>query len=87
MVHLSCATLKQHAALELAFRSTARLEPAGGPDDKFLPPTYAAMHYATEMRRTDGEQRPCVLVDSVQSQANRLERSLGSHVGDALAVR
>lgn len=64
-----------------AFRSRTRLQPAGGEGDKAFPPTYAGAVYATEERRVkqaDGSYAtiPCVLMDSVQSQANRLEEAL-----------
>ena len=61
-------------------RCTTRLQPAGGPGDKVFPPTYKDDRnrtvYATEERLIDGELVPCVLLDSVQSQANRLEQAL-----------
>lgn len=49
--------------------------------EKVFPPTYAvgdkAEHkYAVESRRINGEKVECVLLDSVQSQANRLELAL-----------
>ncbi len=64
-----------------AFRARTRLQPAGGEGDKAFPPTYAGAVYATEERRVkqpDGSYAtiPCVLMDSVQSQANRLEEAL-----------
>lgn len=59
-----------------ALRVVTRLEPAGGPGDKVFPPTYAGGVYATEHRRINGEVVPCVLLDSVQSQANRMEEAL-----------
>lgn len=63
-----------------AFRSRTRLQPAGGPGDKVFPPTYAtgdrALRYAKETRRIDGADVDCVLLDSVQSQANRMEEAL-----------
>lgn len=63
-----------------AFRVTDRLQPAGGPNDKLFPPTYAtgdrSLKYAVEQRRVDGQEVPCVLVDSVASQANRMEEAL-----------
>lgn len=64
-----------------AFRARTRLQPAGGEGDKAFPPTYAGAVYATEDRRVkqaDGSYTtiPCVLMDSVQSQANRLEEAL-----------
>jgi CRISPR-associated protein Csb1 len=61
-----------------AFRSRRRLQPAGGPGDKVFPPTFAGAVYALEKRRVPGQQEPvtCVLLDSVQSQANRMELAL-----------
>jgi CRISPR-associated protein Csb1 len=64
-----------------AFRSRSTLQPAGGQGDKVFPPTYAGAKYATEDRRVKNgegqiEKIPCVLIDSVQSQANRLEEAL-----------
>lgn len=64
-----------------AFRARTRLQPAGGEGDKVFPPTYAGAVYAVEERRTkndkgEWETTPCVLLDSVQSQANRLEEAL-----------
>jgi CRISPR-associated protein Csb1 len=59
-----------------ALRSRARLAPAGGRDDKVFPPTYEGGRYATESRRVDGAEVDCVLLDSVQAQANRFESAL-----------
>lgn len=66
------------AGAATAFRCVTRYEPAGGPGDKVFPPTYEGGRYATEERRLPGEERPvpCVLLDSVQSQANRMELAL-----------
>lgn len=63
----------QHSA---ALRSRSRLAPAGGSDDKVFPPTYEGGRYAKESRRVCGAQVDCVLLDSVQSQANRFESAL-----------
>ena len=69
----------------VAIRGRATLDPAGGPGDKIFPPTYAVddkkksepgAKYAFEKRRIDNQDVPCVLIDSVQSQANRLEEAL-----------
>lgn len=69
----------------VAIRGTATLEPAGGPGDKVFPPTHAVdknkrpepgAKYAFEPRRIDGKAVDCVLIDSVQSQANRMEEAL-----------
>ena len=61
-----------------AFRCRRKLQPAGGEGDKVFPPTYAGAVYATEQRRVPGKQDPvmCVVLDSVQSQANRMEEAL-----------
>lgn len=64
----------------VAIRVRQRLQPAGGPGDKVFPPTYAtgdrALKYAVESRRVDGKDVATVLLDSVASQANRLEEAL-----------
>src|ERR1700726_2292385 len=61
-----------------AFRSRRRLHPAGGDGDKVFPPTFAGAVYAVEKRRVPGREdsMTCVLLDSVQSQANRMELAL-----------
>ncbi|MFQ5704121.1 MAG: type I-U CRISPR-associated protein Cas7, partial [Gemmatimonadales bacterium] len=64
-----------------AFRCRRTLQPAGGPGDKVFPPTYQGAVYAVEerrIRRDDGTEVvvSCVLLDSVQSQANRMEEAL-----------
>lgn len=61
-----------------AFRCRRRLQPAGGEGDKVFPPTFAGAVYAVEQRRVPGREQPatCVLLDSVQSQANRMELAL-----------
>ncbi len=69
----------------VAIRGKATLEPAGGPGDKIFPPTHAVddnkrpepgAKYAFETRRIDNQDVRCVLIDSVQSQANRMEEAL-----------
>jgi CRISPR-associated protein Csb1 len=68
----------------VAIRGVAKLEPAGGPGDKIFPPTHAVddknkkpgAKYAFETRRIGGHDATCVLIDSVQSQANRMEEAL-----------
>src|SRR5438552_12197536 len=61
-----------------AFRCRRKLQPAGGPGDKVFPPTFAGAVYAVEQRRVP--DRPdavtCVVLDTVQSQANRMELAL-----------
>jgi len=66
------------AGTAAAFRRVVRLQPAGGPGTKVFPPTFAGAVYAIENRRLPGRQEPvrCVLLDSVQSQANRMEMAL-----------
>ena len=61
-----------------AFRCITDYQPAGGPGDKIFPPTYKGGKYATEERFNPetGQARECVLVDSVQSQSNRMELAL-----------
>jgi len=67
-----------------AFRCRTVLQPAGGPGDKVFPPTYSGAVYATELRRLPGRDEPvqCVLLDSVQSQANRMEEALQQAVDE-----
>ena len=66
------------AGTAAAFRCVTTYQPAGGAGDKVFPPTYEGGRYATEERvdPATGEHRPCVLLDSVQSQANRMELAL-----------
>lgn len=59
-----------------ALRCVTEYQPVGGPGDKVFPPTYEGGKYATEERWIDGDRIPCVLLDSVQSQANRMEMAL-----------
>lgn len=59
-----------------AFRRIVELHPVGGPGSKVFPPTYEGGKYATEKRRINGQTIDCVLLDSVQSQANRMEAAL-----------
>jgi CRISPR-associated protein Csb1 len=68
------AALRGHAA---ALRCVTEYQPAGGIGDKVFPPTYEGGRYATETRVLEGgEIAECVLLDSVQSQANRMELAL-----------
>jgi CRISPR-associated protein Csb1 len=74
-LHVLEAAIRGSAA---AFRCRRRLQPAGGEGDKVFPPTFAGAVYAVEQRRVPGREQavPCVLLDSVQSQANRMEQAL-----------
>jgi CRISPR-associated protein Csb1 len=64
------------AGIDAAVRVRLRLQPAGGDGDKVFPPTYAGAVYAWEDRLINGGLVRTVLLDSVQSQANRLEEAL-----------
>jgi CRISPR-associated protein Csb1 len=70
--HLKAAV----AGTAAAFRSVTKLQPVGGEGDKVFPVTYSGGVYATERRVFDGRVVDCVLIDSVQSQANRAEEAL-----------
>ncbi len=60
-----------------AFRQITRLYPAGGKGSKVFPPTFAEGKYAFETRiGENGQLVQSVLLDSVQSQANRMEEAL-----------
>ena len=81
MSTLSLSKLQSLVAEDgVAIRVRQNLQPAGGKGDKVFPPTYAtgdkALKYAGETRRVDGADVPCVLLDSVASQANRMEEAL-----------
>ncbi|HEY1338141.1 MAG TPA: type I-U CRISPR-associated RAMP protein Csb1/Cas7u, partial [Bryobacteraceae bacterium] len=72
-----------HAA---AIRCRSALQPAAGAGTKVFPPTHSGGVYATEQRRIPGRDQPveCVLLDSVQSQANRMEDALQDAVDRGL---
>lgn len=84
---LTISRLTDALARHAAFRRVRRLQPVGGVGDKIFPPTYPAARqndpprHVFERRRVDGREAWCVLVDSVQSQANRLEEALLSATG------
>lgn len=66
---------------DAAIRTRFKLQPAGGIGTKVFPPTYQGSQdnavYATEQRKLDDSSvAECVLLDSVQSQANRMEDAL-----------
>ena len=74
-------TVLEAVAEDAAIRAQVELQPAGGPGSKVFPPTYSGQDnnwaYSTEKRRLeDGNVRECVLLDSVQSQANRMENAI-----------
>ena len=77
--------LRDAIAEDAAIRRVRRLQPVGGKGDKIFPPTYppdqraqsgSPPRHVFERRRVDGGEIWCVLIDSVQSQANRLEEAL-----------
>ncbi len=68
--------LQETISSAAAIRLRQRLQSEGDVGDKVFPPTYSGGTYCWEQRRIDGKSLPCVLLDSVASQANRLEEAL-----------
>jgi CRISPR-associated protein Csb1 len=82
--------LAHAVAQDAALRRRQILQPVGGKGDKIFPPTYppsdamkraygdkkAPPQHVFEKRQLNGAAVSCVLIDSVQSQANRLEEAL-----------
>jgi CRISPR-associated protein Csb1 len=78
-VHVDYEALAKAVASHTALRRRQRLQPVGGEGDKIFPPTCPSgtgPRHVFERRRIDGAEIWCVLIDSVQSQANRLEEAL-----------
>ncbi|HWP38059.1 MAG TPA: type I-U CRISPR-associated RAMP protein Csb1/Cas7u [Gemmatimonadales bacterium] len=73
---LTLDILKNAVKSAAALRLQVKLTSTGGDGDKVFPPTYAGGVYAVEDRRITGKVVRCVLLDSVQSQANRMEEAL-----------
>jgi len=80
---MNLSDLQNAVRSAVAVRCRTKLQPAAGPGTKVFPPTHAGGVYATETRRIPDEESPggtreaqCVLLDSVQSQANRIEDAL-----------
>ncbi len=79
-----------HDAVAVEF--TVKLQAAGGTNHKVFPPTYLnddpstknkySAKYAREERIMDGKAVPAILLDSVPSQANRMEQALLSAIQD-----
>jgi CRISPR-associated protein Csb1 len=75
-----------------AFRRRQTLQPVGGQYDKIFPPTYPGEgrnpppQHIYERRRIGHEDVWCVLIDSVQSQANRLEECLLQAVREGVPI-
>ena len=79
---LTIPALRAANAEHAAIRRVRRLQPAGGVGDKLFPPTYPGERrddppqHVFERRRIADREVWCVLIDSVQSQANRMEEAL-----------
>ena len=79
---VTLSSLDDAMANHAAIRRVRRLQPVGGAGDKIFPPTYPGARqnspprHVFERRHVDGKETWCVLIDSVQSQANRLEEAL-----------
>ena len=89
---MNISELQKMVAEGAALRRRQRLQPVGGPGDKIFPPTYpgegnnAPPRHVYERRRLNGQDVWCVLIDSVQSQANRLEECLLEAIRDGLPI-
>lgn len=79
-------------AEDAALRRRQVLQPVGGKGDKIFPPTYpgerrnAPPRHVYERRRLNGADVWCVLIDSVQSQANRYEECLLAAISDGIPI-
>jgi CRISPR-associated protein Csb1 len=84
--------LNRIVAEDAALRRKQTLQPVGGKGDKIFPPTYpgdgrnAQPRHVYERRRLNGRDAWCVLIDSVQSQANRLEECLLEAISDGVPI-
>ena len=82
MATLSLTDLIDAVSHHAALRRIQRLQPVGGVGDKIFPPTYPGARnneparHVFERRLIEDKEVWCVLIDSVQSQANRLEETL-----------
>ncbi|MCW2601813.1 MAG: CRISPR-associated protein [Frankiales bacterium] len=92
MSQLALANLHNFVAADAAVRRRQKLQPVGGKGDKVFPPTYpgegrnAPPRHVYEKRRLETKDVWCVLVDSVQSQANRLEECLLQVIADGIPI-
>lgn len=85
---LQLGDLQKAVREDAAICGHATLQAMGNENDKVFPPTHAVdekrlrrddrlgAKYAWEKRRIDGKESLCVMLDSVQSQANRMEDAL-----------
>lgn len=82
---LDCPMLEQLVADEscAGIRVSAELEPLGGKGSPINPAIHSGGVYAWQRRYTAGADEPqdCIVVDSVQSQAARLQRALADLAG------
>lgn len=99
-MQLNVELLQNAVAEHAAIRRRQRLQPVGGPGDKIFPPTYppsdamkrhlgekkAPPRHIFECRQLNGVKVNCALVDSVQSQANRLEECLLQAVAEEVPI-
>jgi len=77
MKELTAEVLKKSIAdNESALRLRLRLEPIGGLGDKVFPPTYEGSSYAVEQRLAGDRAVMSALLNSVQSEAARMEQAL-----------
>jgi CRISPR-associated protein Csb1 len=89
---MDIAQLGRIVEADAALRRRQTLQPSGGKGDKIFPPTYpgegrnASPRHVYERRRRDGQESWCVLIDSVQSQANRLEECLLEAITDGVPI-
>jgi len=89
---MNIANLAKMTVQDAALRRRQVLQPAGGKGDKIFPPTYpgegrnAPPRHVYERRRLETKDVWCVLVDSVQSQANRLEECLLQAIADGIPI-
>jgi CRISPR-associated protein Csb1 len=89
---LDYATLMHAVGQDAALRRKRILQPVGGQGDKIFPPTYPeerrgqGPRHVFERRRVNGREAWCVLIDSVQSQANRLEEALLTAIREGAIV-
>jgi len=92
---MDLSRLSRAVSTDAAFRRRQTLQPVGGKGDKIFPPTYppepgaprnSPPRHVYERRRVNGGDVWCVLIDSVQSQANRLEECLMGAIHDGVPI-
>ncbi len=84
MATLSFQELQDVVRTGAAARCRTTLQVVGGEDTGMFLPPYTDSAYAVEKRRLPNFQDPgdCVLLDAVQSQANRMEEALQQAIDD-----